>query len=172
MRFKVGVFKPALWLSGLGFLGLSALSLWLVAQALACCPVLPPSAPIQGTATALDPARYRGQVLVVQFLAAGCPSCYAEIPGFVKLFPKLRERGVALVAIAVRTTRQEAETLVRRFAIPYPVYLDESGRVAAERYRLQAIPATVIYDPEGRRVREFQGGVSAEALWTYLGGLR
>lgn len=152
-----------------------AIGLFLLApgQAVAqCCPIpSPQSAPIQKDAAAFDPARYKGQVLVVNFMAAWCPSCYAEIPGFVKLYPKLQGKGVAFVAIAVQTTREETEALVRRFSIPYPVYLDESGRVAVDKYRLQAMPTTLIFDKQGRKVKELRGEVSAEALWAYLGGL-
>ncbi|MFZ5991114.1 MAG: TlpA family protein disulfide reductase [Deinococcota bacterium] len=137
-----------------------------------CCPILPPqSAPIQKDAATFDPARYKGQVLVVNFMAAWCPSCYAEIPGFVKLYPKLQGKGVAFVAVAVQTTREETEALIKRFSIPYPVYLDESGGVAVDRYRLQAMPTTLVFDRQGRKVKDFRGEVSAEALWAYLGGL-
>lgn len=129
------------------------------------------SAPIR-EATFFDPARYKGQVLVINFMAAWCPSCYAEIPGFVRLYPKLQEKGVAFVAIAVQMEREEAEALVKRFSIPYPVYLDGDGRWSVERYRIQTIPTTLIFDKQGRRMKELRGEVSAEALWAYLGGLR
>lgn len=137
-----------------------------------CCPILPPqSAPIQKDAATFDPARYKGQVLVVNFMAAWCPSCYAEIPGFVKLYPKLQGRGVAFVGVAVQTTREETEALIRRFFIPYPVYLDEDGRLSVEKYHIQYMPTTLVFDRQGRKVKDFRGEVSAEALWVYLGGL-
>jgi thiol-disulfide isomerase/thioredoxin len=152
-----------------------AIWLFLLAQGQAvaqCCPIpSPQSAPIQGVAATFDPARYKGQVLVVNFMAAWCPSCYAEIPGFVKLYPKLQGKGVVFVAIAVQTTREETEALVRRFSIPYPIYLDPSGGVAVDRYRLQAMPTTLIFDKQGRKVKELRGEVSAEALWAHLEGL-
>lgn len=138
-----------------------------------CCPIpSPQGAPIQGDAIAFDPARYKGQVLVINFMAAWCPSCYAEIPGFVRLYPKLQEKGVAFVAIAVQTKREEAEALVKRFSIPYPVYLDGDGGLSVEKYRIQYMPTTLIFDKQGRRMKELRGEVSAEALWAYLGGLR
>lgn len=109
---------------------------------------------------------------MINFMAAWCPSCYAEIPGFVRLYPKLQEKGVAFVAIAVQTKREEAEALVKRFSIPYPVYLDGDGRLSVERYRIQYMPTTLIFDKQGRKMKELRGEVSAEALWAYLGGLR
>lgn len=155
------------------FLFSTALILLVSAPVKACCPIpSSQSAPIQGEATLFDPAQYKGQVLVINFMAAWCPSCYAEIPGFVRLYPKLQEKGVAFVAIAVQTKREEAEALVKRFSIPYPVYLDGDGRWSVERYRIQSMPTTLIFDKQGRRMKELRGEVSAEALRAYLGGLR
>ncbi|WP_460170501.1 TlpA family protein disulfide reductase [Thermus sp. FJN-A] len=48
---------------------------------------------------------------------------------------------------------------------------NKSLRVAVDKYRLQAMPTTLIFDKQGRKVKELRGEVSAEALWAYLGGL-
>ncbi|AEB12745.1 peroxiredoxin family protein [Marinithermus hydrothermalis] len=119
---------------------------------------------IAGEAADLDLSRYTGQIVVVTFIAGICPSCWAEIPGFLEVYRDLKERGVAFVGIAVQTPKEDTKRMIQRLGITYPVYLDESGRVSIERFGLRGMPTTMIFDANGRLVQRFVGKVSAKTL--------
>lgn len=119
---------------------------------------------IQGSAEDLDLAAYAGSVVVVNFMAGWCVACWTEIPGFVELYSEHRPGGLVVLAISLQTPESQTEAMIEQLGISYPVYQDELGMVAVERFGLRAMPTTVIYDRQGREVQRFNGEVSAPAL--------
>lgn len=164
-------------LGGVGLLGLSVFTVATVAQdrglAQGCClqPAVAQASQIQNQASAFDPAQYRGKVLVVNFMAEWCASCWVELPGFVKLYREFKDRGLSMVGISVQSSVEGTQTLIKQFSIPYPVFLDPEGKVAVERYRLTGMPSTFIYDKGGKLVKSLRGEVSAEVLRAIVEGL-
>lgn len=162
----------------LAFLALSFISLAIVVPrtGLACCP-LPAAAAqaqasgIQSEASTFDPAQYRGKVLVVNFMAEWCTGCWAELPGFVRLYREYKGRGLAVVGISVQSSREGTLKLIKQFGISYPIYLDSEGRLAVERYRLTGMPSTFIYDKSGRLVKSLRGEVPEQVLRAIVEGL-
>ena len=45
--------------------------------------------------------QWQGKVMVLNFWATWCPPCRTEIPEFIKLQEKYRERGVIFIGIAI-----------------------------------------------------------------------
>lgn len=92
--------------------------------------------------------QFAGQPVVLNFWAAWCPYCRGETALLVQAARRYRSR-VAVVGVDVEDPRPLAKTYLRRSHIPYPVLLDQSGRVALH-YNVQELPTTVFIDARGR----------------------
>lgn len=123
----------------------------------------PGSAGIQGDVQTLDLAAYPGKVVVVNFMAAWCTSCLAEIPRFVQLHEELEDAGLQMIGVSLQTPTDQTEAIIQRFNITYPVFEDPTGRAARERFQLRTMPTTFIFK-DGKQVRRLDGAVSADEL--------
>ncbi|HSM12507.1 MAG TPA: TlpA disulfide reductase family protein [Thermoanaerobaculia bacterium] len=91
--------------------------------------------------TTFDLAETRGEIVVVHFATSWCPFCNAEGPHLERLWQDYRERGVRVVTIDVRESRETTEAFAERWGFTFPTLLDADGAVAA-RYA----PAGVLPD--------------------------
>jgi len=111
----------------------------------------------------VDLARYRGQVVAVNFWATWCPPCKDEIPALSTAWREGRDRCLEILGVTEESTREDTEAAVKKLAIPYPVLLDPEG-TAARSYGLTAYPRTYLVDAEGVVRKVFDGTVTREAL--------
>jgi peroxiredoxin len=103
----------------------------------------------------------RGQVLILSFWATWCDPCQRELPGFERVYRRLRSRGIRFIAVNTDGphAREAVAATSKRLGLTMPVALDD-GEVA-DRYGVSAIPQTVIVDGGGR-VRGVYVGVYDE----------
>jgi thiol-disulfide isomerase/thioredoxin len=99
-------------------------------------------------------AEFQGQVTVVNFWATWCVPCREEMPGFVRLQERWKERGVRFVGLS-----DDEPAKVDRFAtelkINYPLWVGADAAGALSKRlgnRLGVLPHTVILDPNGNPV--------------------
>ena len=52
--------------------------------------------------------------------ASWCGSCCAEMPGFVKAYPEMKENGVEVILLGNDRTTKEMEAFIEKFKIPFP----------------------------------------------------
>ena len=95
---------------------------------------------------------WRGKVMVVNFWATWCPPCRREMPLFVRLDERFRDRGVLFVGIAIDDPGAVRD-FIDTHGIEFPILLgQEKGIELARRLgnRLEALPYTVVSDRKGR----------------------
>ena len=113
-----------------------------------------------------DLAQWRGKVLVLNFWATWCPPCREEIPQFVKVQDKYRDRGVVFVGVAI-DKKDAVETYIKEVGINYPILLGDLDAMELSRKagnRAGALPFTAILDRKGKIVSTQLGGLTQAKL--------
>ncbi len=116
------------------------------------------------TARPLDPARWRGQVVVVDLWASWCESCKAAMPHHVRLWQRLHARGLEVVAVSVDEDCNAAREFLQQMPLPFVVAWDAGQRTVAQLQPAE-MPTTYVLDRQGI-VRAEINGATAAALRT------
>jgi len=114
-------------------------------RCLAAAPELPP-----------DFARYRGQVVVVDFWASWCKPCRQSIPWLNDLRTRYGTQGLVIVGVNVDAKRADADRFQRDVPIRFDVVYDPEGRLA-EQFGLQGMPTTFVFDRDGKLAHTLLG---------------
>lgn len=108
---------------------------------------------------------YRGKVVLLNFWAAWCPPCKAEMPAFEAL--QQAYQGEDLVILAVNTTYQDDLSAAKEFAssngFTFPILLDLDGKVSND-YQILAMPGSFFIDRDGIIQEVIVGGPMSETL--------
>lgn len=113
------------------------------------------------TATTLEGKRItkadlKGKVVIVNFWATWCGPCRKEIPDFVALQEKYKDRLVIIGFSTDETGEDYVRAFAREFSMNYPiVIMDPSLR--ATFGRIYALPTSYVVDPEGMVVQKHVG---------------
>lgn len=110
--------------------------------------------------------QWRGKVVVLNFWAPWCPPCREEIPDFIRLQDKHRERGLVFIGVAL-DEKIKVQVFADEMGINYPILLGEMEAVDLARKignRLGGLPFTVVIDRSGRIVVSEVGGLTLARL--------
>jgi peroxiredoxin len=108
-----------------------------------------------------------GEAVVLNVWASWCAPCRAEAPALAALAREFDGRGVQFAGLDTRDSDVSARAFVDRFGIPYPNVIDRDGRLQllfSDTLPPQAIPSTLVIDPEGRVAARALGKVSESSL--------
>ena len=100
----------------------------------------------------------RGQAVFLNFWGTWCAPCRDEAPSLERLYQRLHEQGLVILAISIDAAGSEAaiEDFRREFQLSFPILLDPHKEVY-QSFRLTGVPETFLIDPEGRLVERFIG---------------
>lgn len=104
-------------------------------------------------------ADYHGRTVIVAFWATWCMPCMVEMPELVSFYKK-QDGKVALLAVSMDDTLDEAKDYARYNHLPFPVLFDSKARVA-DGYAVQGIPALFVVGPSGTVSAHHQGLISS-----------
>lgn len=118
-------------------------------------------------------AQWRGRVMVVNFWATWCPPCREEIPGFIKLQNKYKDRGLVFVGIAL-DQRDKVKVFMKEVGVNYPILI--AGPEAMDLARALGnqsggLPYTLVVNAQGNISFKKVGGVNELQLERALAGL-
>jgi thiol:disulfide interchange protein len=112
----------------------------------------------------LGTSALQGKVVVVNFWATWCVPCIREIPSFNRLNDELSSRG--LVVLGVSMDEDGGAPLVQAFLkdhpMKYPVALGSPQ--LGERFHVNKLPTTVVFDRNGKALQRFEGFTPAGSL--------
>ena len=114
-----------------------------------------------------DSAKHRGEIQVVNVWASWCAPCRKEAPDLAKVAKDESSRGVQFVGLNTRDSATAARTFTARFGIDYPSIVDRDGQLQLlfrDSLPPEAIPSTVVIDPQGRVAARLLGTASASSL--------
>jgi thiol-disulfide isomerase/thioredoxin len=93
----------------------------------------------------------KGKVVLVDFWAAWCVPCMAELPRIVELYNTWHEKEFEIVGINLDSDQSAMDQVLRQFKIPWPQYFDGKrwGSKYAVEYNIGSIPAMWLVDKKG-----------------------
>ncbi|MEE8349499.1 MAG: TlpA disulfide reductase family protein [Acidobacteriota bacterium] len=113
----------------------------------------------------------QGQVVLVNFWATWCIPCREEFPDLVRLYEEQRGRGLTVISISLDEVKNEgaAQAFLERQQAVFPAYRVETDSLkrflqAMDPAWTGAIPATFIFDRQGRKSYHHIGLLSYEEM--------
>lgn len=115
---------------------------------------------------------------LVNVFATWCSPCIAEIPDLEKLHQQMADKSVGVVGVVldaadqdgevVQTALEQAQLLVEKLGVTYPVILPDATHLNGRVANIQAVPETFFVDKDGNIVGETYSGSRSLEDWTEI----
>jgi thiol-disulfide isomerase/thioredoxin len=129
------------------------------------------------TATTLDGqtiqlSELHGKVVLVNLFASWCGPCRAEMPHLVEAFHEYDPDKVAFVGLNLQEAPAAVAGFKDEFAIPFPLALDQDGRLTKNVYQPVGLPTSWFIDQDGVVRFVFTGPMNKAMLQQILDDVR
>ncbi len=101
---------------------------------------------LKGNQVALK--NFKGRVVFLNFWATWCPPCRREMPAMERLYKKLKDRGLVILAVDMQESEKLVKAFMSDFSLSFPALLDLDGDISF-LYGIRGLPSTYIIDREG-----------------------
>jgi peroxiredoxin len=116
----------------------------------------------------LNLAEMKGSPVLLRFFLTDCKYCRADTPVFNDFHTKYKDKGLKVLYIdSLGIQPKTVKTFVKELGILFPVAQDKGGEVT-KKYRVRALPQTIVLDPEHKIKAAILGGISEEELGRLL----
>jgi thiol-disulfide isomerase/thioredoxin len=89
---------------------------------------------------------YKGKLILLNFWASWCPPCRKEIPDFIKVQNKYKDKGFTLLGISIEA-KEPTEAYVKKAGVNFPIFYDEEkGTEIGTKYGMIGIPYSILID--------------------------
>lgn len=105
-------------------------------------------------------AQLKGKLVMIHFATTWCPFCNAEAPSLETLYQSYKDKGVQVLIIDVKESKDLVSQSFKKFNFSFPVLLDEDGKVATSYAPTGVLPdlgrdevvlaSNLIIDREGK----------------------
>lgn len=97
----------------------------------------------------VDPSKYKGKVVLLNFWATTCGGCRIEIPWFMEFEKKYKRSGLAVIGVALDEDGwKPVKPFIKAKKMNYPVVIGGDG--LAKLYGVESMPATFLIGRDGR----------------------
>ena len=91
---------------------------------------------------------HAGAPVMINFFASWCVPCVEEAPIIEKIYHEYRQKGVAILAVAVSDQAEKTKQFMEKYALSFPAGLDLTGEIQ-EAYGVYGLPTTIFIDKQG-----------------------
>jgi thiol-disulfide isomerase/thioredoxin len=99
----------------------------------------------------------QNKVVLLNFWATWCGPCKAEIPGFIELQEKYKDK-LTIIGYSVDDTAELAKKYAKEYKMNYPIVLGEGREDVQDAYGpIWGIPASFIISKDGKVCRKHMG---------------
>ncbi len=98
----------------------------------------------------------RGKVVLLDFWASWCEPCKKELPLLSKMAPRLKQKGIEIVAVNIDDDKAKAAAFVKEKGINLTVVPD-AGKQIVGKWEPPKMPSSFVVDKAGT-VRAVHGG--------------
>lgn len=109
---------------------------------------------ISGTTQAagtFDLAKYKGEVVYLDFWASWCGPCAKSFPWMQAMHEKYAAKGLRIVAVTVDENPDDAKAFLEKNTASFDIVYDPEGKLAGE-YGLIGMPTSLVFDREGKQI--------------------
>jgi cytochrome c-type biogenesis protein len=109
-------------------------------------------------------SEFKGKVIILDFWATWCPPCRMEIPHFVELYDKYKDKGLEIIGVTLDRNGEEiVPPFVEKHNINYVILLGDK-QTAGLYGGINAIPTTFVIDREGNIIKKYIGYTDKEVF--------
>jgi cytochrome c biogenesis protein CcmG/thiol:disulfide interchange protein DsbE len=103
-------------------------------------------------------ADFKGHPMLINFWATWCPPCKAEIPWFVDLAAKYRDRGLVVLGVSVDDTPEAIRAFAADYHVDYPMLVGNGHDDLIAAYEAQmVVPVSWLIRPDGTILTKAEG---------------
>jgi peroxiredoxin len=111
----------------------------------------------------LSPSSYKGQVVLINFWAAWCTPCRAEIPQFMTLQDQYGSRGFQAVGISLDDPESALRDFCRESKVNYPIVMGNQ-KLAEAFGGVLGLPTTFLIGRDGLIHAKYEGATDFPKL--------
>lgn len=108
-------------------------------------------------------ANSKGQVVLVNFWASWCPYCVRELKELRSIRSKYSPKELKIIGVSFDSSKSSFKRMLEKSKINYPNYISSDSSMGMF-FGVMGVPSTIIYDKNGKIVKQFSGYIKSEQI--------